>query len=504
MSETPFSDMPEPAQPPVRSTDQPAKQAPFVGPEVVAPATPPASPPAAPAKPAPASTSTGAPTPPKPKDTKKTLLLVLLVIGVLVAVGLLVAGVVLMFNQNNHKKKPAPAPVAVDSYCYIRVLHLICVDKQGASAKRYDLPQVTNSSITKLVPSYDKKSYVATVSDSNFVKTYWILDSSFKPVKQISSPDGTMNDDFSWSHDNKSLFVDVSPPANVNKPAQQIYKYDVASSTFTKLTSSRLNTQPYELADGKLIYLSWAGGAPVDGLTYIPYVMNADGSDAQPYAKSVVTSTFVGMNYDGANDRVFVLNSDGQITYFTAGASSQTKQLKADALTAFDAVSAFYDGSIVVQRGIQAKVYDLATGTSAITLTPFDSTVGVIAPTSLTVSSQQKEQGSERIINLAAAADDFKDFLTANFPENTTCSSPTTEVSWIFRGLTRDQFAKVTENNCGQTTDSFYIKNNGTWSKVFTATDAPTCAQVTQYKFTKELVASCYNDKKQLITNTNQ
>ncbi len=114
----------------------------------------------------------------------------------------------------------------------------------------------------------------------------------------------------SWSPDSKSIYFTserennlipgqypLSYPSDINyeSPNRDIYRYDLATNTITRITSSPIANEYYPVLtqDNKLYYISDANG--INNI----YLANADGSNARPITNSVSKIDQISISNDG-------------------------------------------------------------------------------------------------------------------------------------------------------------------------------------------------------------
>ena len=445
--------------------------------------------------------NTPPPQPSKKRGHKKRVALILVLLLVFAGA----AGYMWWSKHNKTTTTTAHAVVVVakpTQYCYVRWSFLDCVDNKATNLTRYDLPLVEGKQIDQLIPSPDQSQYVARMVTTN---TYWLLDSSLKNPKQIINHTGDTVYQPAWSHDGKSLFMELDPATTGNTLSRHIYRYDVKTAAFTQLTTSNSNRNPDQLADGKIIYLSFSGSGD-----WTPYIMNADGSSPKPYAASLVTKNLMSTSYDRASDTVYFMSSSvtadvkmGKITYFPASDPTKSKFVNAEVGSSEDFAGSFNSTSLIFSNDIPADVIDLATGKPTATIAKFGAPVGLISTTPFTKSAVQTEDPHERIVGLKQAPADFQAFIAKHFDSLPSCDGVSGEYSIGIEGVVRDTYARTGEGGCGGGAVLYYVKQNGTWALMTGTQMGVSCSMANQYKFTKELLPDCFDASNNTVKNTN-
>ena len=216
-------------------------------------------------------------------------------------------------SSNNSAASKTGANSADSKICTIetnKITDLDCYNTAATNKIIYELPNTNGQSINGLVPSPDGLSYIA----SNISGSLWLLSDKLTLLRQLQLPAGLSYTPgtVSWSHDSKSLFLELDTASG----SRQIYQYTLVSNKTTQITNNNgINTDPFQTSDGHIIYVYWLGQNP-----QVPYIMNADGSDPRPlnsliipnYSDSIYTNSFSGgaMSYDQATDTVFITESN--------------------------------------------------------------------------------------------------------------------------------------------------------------------------------------------------
>lgn len=456
-----------------------------------------------------------APAPTKPKKSRG--LQIIVIISLLLLVTLLVGGAYVFVTKNRQEKATQAAAAAAAAvrkqFCYVRISSLVCVDDKGANPTRYDIPLVNNRPVVGLSASPNQSQYVARVAEVGGQTGYFIVDATLKNPKEITGQPGDIIYQPTWSQDGKSLFMEIDPAGVINHAtARHIYQYDLATSKVTKLTDSRMNMTPYQLKDGRIIYQSYSGTASPDGTSWVPYVMNPDGSNPQPYAPKLVDKNYYGLNYDQTTDTVYILASSatadanaGKITYFSSSDPTHNQFVNASVSSSDDDATGFYINKLIFGRGIQGTIIDLSSGKPLQTIAAYGPSVGMIKTTKFTKSSSQTEDPHDRIFGLADAPNDFQTFITQRFDDQTKkpCDDPTMEFRISINGVVRDTFAQTSEGGCDGGAAYYYIKKGDDWVKMTATQAALDCALVNQNKFTKQLIPNCIDAKNNVVANTN-
>lgn len=105
----------------------------------------------------------------------------------------------------------------------------------------------------------------------------------------------------------------------------------------------------------------------------------------------------------------------------------------------------------------------------------------------------------------AAPAANLETFMRAEYDRHDAECKTKTPGAQLAMGVTataRDSFA-VASLGCGESgTSAYYTKTGGQWQLAFKSEDTPTCQDVNNAKFTKEIVQECANGD-ELAENTN-
>ena len=216
-------------------------------------------------------------------------------------------------STSNNEATKTGAIKADSKICTIetnKVTDLDCYDSAATNKIIYELPNINGQSISGLVPSPDGSSYIA----SNISGSLWLLSDKLTLLRQLQLPVGLSYTPgtVSWSHDSKSLFLELDTAGG----SRQIYQYTLASDKSTQITNNNgINTDPFQTSDGHIIYVYWLGQNP-----QVPYIMNDDGSDPRAlnsliipnYSEGIYTNSFSGgaMSYDQVTDTVFITESN--------------------------------------------------------------------------------------------------------------------------------------------------------------------------------------------------
>ncbi len=444
---------------------------------------------------------------------RSKLKLILLGLGGLVI--LIVALVVLLDVLGHHKpKKIAYTPPPQKQLCYVRLDYLDCANVNNLNAKivRYNLPSLPQSArITSLVANANQPGYLAVSPTSQGTNNIWIIKSNMQLDQQVLLPSGETGAAPSWSHDGKSILLEVDGTDG----SRQIERYTIATQQLQPLTNSGYNTDPYETTDGHIIYYH-----SDDGTTnWQVYVMNNDGSQPQPLGNLTSLSSQEGLSYDPAQDMIFVFgvgaNNQPLIVYGTTSAFLQARYvqvLQAPVDGPQDQVGFVNSNTVVLTNGRLAYLLNLASHAQSAIISNFGNLVGMLNTSQFQKSAQQQEQPDERIIGLSAAPQDFQTYIEQLFATgDQSCSQvvanqkASIQYEMVINQVVSDNYASVTEG-CGALSTVYYYKNSGgVWVSAFTESSTPpTCAQLTQYNnFTGQIISQCYNTKNALVPNPN-
>ncbi len=454
--------------------------------------------PGQPVPPAQAGAPLASETPPEPNDRRQKLLKGLLALGALLFVTVLIVLMVKVFV------KPKPAPVTQvppPKLCYVRLAHLVCSDTDGKKAVRYDLPALPDHAIVNLESSPDQSQFLSFYQYPPDHGT-WLLNNKLQIIKKLSIPAELQPNTPSWTRDGKSILLELS--SSSKKP--QVYRFTLATGELKQLTDSGTNSQPSETQSGQILYAHQndQGG-------WESYVMEADGSRQRTLgdiARSFKPS--FGFSYDTTSDMVFAYGQVGdksQIAYgnikdLLAGQAAQTIQV---GVNAGDQIVKIGDNTLAISHNAGGQVIKISSGQKIADLSHFNSPVGLLKVVSLdgfTKSAQQEESPYERIDKLAGAPTDFQDFIKREFDKaDAACkadkilSAAGYEQTMRIIQVLRESFAKVGEF-CGDGGSIYYAKVDTVWTKTSLPGQAiASCADVNRYKFPKDMIARCINDK---------
>lgn len=323
-----------------------------------------------------------------------------LIAVVIIIVAISVVG---WFVYNNSKSQDSSNDVTANNtsaseadvnsnICYIYTPGTLeCVNAKNYESKEYPLPSINGSPMSYLVPNKDTSQY-ATASNA----TIALLDKKLNITKQYEIPGGlTFNAAaLSWSHDNKSLYLELGTVTNNDR---HIYKFNLADSSTTKLTVKGSNTMPFQTKDGHILYQYLAPYPESGSTSWQPYIMNADGTNKKAINNIVegnyYDGAFGGMSYDMATNTVYTDyletsdSSGGKLLYQTAdsivkGKTPKVTNIKFTASGNHE-ILRLNDSTIVwvdtpnqeTQNGI---VLDLNTGKEKHTILKYSNPVGVI------------------------------------------------------------------------------------------------------------------------------
>ena len=268
--------------------------------------------------------------------------------------------------------------------CFIVSDNLECVNASGQDPVTYALPVIGGSPISLLMPNDTDTQYLASAGGS-----LWLLDGKLNSIRELSFPAGLQHNAssaVSWSHDGKYLLIELDGANN----DRQIYKYILASSVATKLTSSGYNSTPYETQDGHILYTHFSG----TGNGWMPYIMNADGSGATALTALSDPTEFAGLSYDPTTDTVFVTNfgdtatmGSGSLSYETvndvrSGVKPKTINLNVQSTSdgalfmASNSTIVWYDA--VAPNTTTGQIINLSTGAVEHTIPQYGTPVGVL------------------------------------------------------------------------------------------------------------------------------
>ncbi len=170
------------------------------------------------------------------------------------------------------------------------------------------LPNIDADGIQGLKWSPDGK-YIAFIGTKNGQSDLYLYDLDKKEARNITN-DVFSDHEPTWTSDSKSIYFTSErenylvpgqypstypSPVNFESPNRDIYRYDLATSALTRITSTPNADEFYPAltADNKLFYISNANG--INNI----YEANADGSNAHPITNSVSKIDQISVSNDG-------------------------------------------------------------------------------------------------------------------------------------------------------------------------------------------------------------
>lgn len=415
---------------------------------------------------------------------------------------MIVSSSVFAYSQYIASKNPTQKTVtkatqsAAKKPCFVRFDHLLCIDSKGAGRVRYDLPFTPDGlSISTLSTNPDQSAYVGT-ANGNGTTEIILLDKQLKVQQKVSLPSTFTPNAPTLSHDGKAIFLELSSAAG----GRQIYRYDLVTSALTQLTDTGLNTQPYETADGHILFSRYEQHG-----MWLPYRMQADGSAPQPIGSFGSLPTILGFSYDPVFDTIFVFGTDngqGKVAYIDDAALQAGQPITTISVpiaSSSDRVVRLSKGSAIVATlsSETAAVYTMPSAKKTATLNGVGSIVGNIATSAFRPSKQQTEQPSDYIVNKGLASPSLTRFLGTVYNDEVKCQQAAVQGTGLLLNIqkvTRDQFAHVTQSCVGIAVARYYVKSHNTWREAFKAQAVPACKDVQQYSFTKEIIATCWDE----------
>ncbi len=186
------------------------------------------------------------------------------------------------------------------------------------------LPNIDLDGIQGLKWSPDGK-YIALVGVKDGQTDIYLYDLAQKQMRNLTN-DVFADHEPTWSADSKSIYFtseregNLAPGANpigrsggVNfeSPNRDIYKYDMATNTITRITSTPNANEYYPALsqDNKLFYISDANG--INNI----YEANADGSNSHPITNSVSKIDQISVSNDGTKLAFSTMHKGGYDLY---------------------------------------------------------------------------------------------------------------------------------------------------------------------------------------------
>ncbi len=180
-------------------------------------------------------------------------------------------------------------------------------DVNGNDPQR-KLPNIDVDGIGGLKWSPDGKS-IAFVGTKNGQSDIYLYDLDKEESRNLTN-DVFSDHEPSWSPDSKSIYFTseredhivpgqypLTYPSSVNyeSPNRDVYRYNLATNTITRITSSPIANEYYPVLtqDNKLYYISDANG--INNI----YLANADGTNARPITNSVSKIDQISISNDG-------------------------------------------------------------------------------------------------------------------------------------------------------------------------------------------------------------
>jgi hypothetical protein len=274
-------------------------------------------------------------------------------------------------------------------------VELYCVNDSGNDVVTYSLPTLGGKSINMLVPYEGGQDYIASNGSTSAL---WLLSSKLVVLKKLQFPSGLSyaTTFASWAHNGKSIFFELDGNNSSGNVSRQIYQYVISSNTYKQLTSTGLNQEPYQTANGDILYLNDSGS------DWAPYLMDANGSNPQalnsllynqpPYTAG--SNSFDSYNYDAATDTVFVSNytnsgTGSNITYSTINGLLNNTAPQVQTFNDFSACESgsnilristnYIVCSLVINPDLDVgSVVNLTSGYVPAVISPYNNPVGLI------------------------------------------------------------------------------------------------------------------------------
>ncbi len=184
-------------------------------------------------------------------------------------------------------------------------IFILDVNGNGPQQK---LPNIDLDGIQGLKWSPDGK-YLAIIGMKNGQSDLYLYDFATHQLRNLTN-DAFSDHEPSWSYDSKSIYftsergdhlvpgqypLEYPSPVNIQSTNIDVYRYDLASNTITRITNTPKADEYYPVLtkDNKLFYISNANG--INNI----YTANADGSDARPITNSVSKIDQISVSNDG-------------------------------------------------------------------------------------------------------------------------------------------------------------------------------------------------------------